>query len=74
MFGEQQVESVARNENIKIPQPLQVEKFSTIPELISLASTKIQMYDQFVLVNRRGVTLQSKLATGITSRRKGHLK
>ena len=47
LFGEQQVQIIARNENIKISQPLQFEKFSTIPELINFVSTKIQIDDQF---------------------------
>ena len=62
MFGEQHVQSIARNENIKFSQPLQFEKFSTIPELINFVSTKIQMDDQFFLVIRRGATLPRKLA------------
>ena len=61
MFGEQQVQSVGCNKNIKISQTLQVEKFSTIPELINFVSTKIQIDHQFFLVIRRGATLQRKL-------------
>ena len=62
MFGGQQVQSVGCNKNIKISQPLQVQKFSTIPELINFLSKKIQMDDQFFLVIRRGATLQRRLA------------
>ena len=40
LFAEQQVQSVACNENIKILQPLEFENFSTIPKLISFVSTK----------------------------------
>ena len=56
------MQSIARNENIKISQPLQGEKFSTIPALINFVSAKIQMDDHFFLVIRRGATLQRKLA------------
>ena len=62
LFGDQQVQSVMCNKNIKISQPLQVEKFSTIPELINFVSTKIQIDDQFFLVITRGATMQRKLA------------
>ena len=62
LFGDQQVQSVVCNKNIKISQPLQVEKFSTIPELINFVSTKIQIDDQFFLVITRGATMQRKLA------------
>ena len=62
MFGGQQVQSVGCNKNIKISQPLQVQKFSTIPELINFVSTKVEIDDQFFLVIRRSATLQPKLA------------
>ena len=61
LFGEQ-VQIIARNENIKISKSLQDEKFNTIPELINFVSTKIQMDDQFFLVIRKGATLQRNLA------------
>ena len=54
LFGEQQVQSVARNENIKISQPIQVEKSSTIPELINFVSTKIQIDDSNFLSSEEG--------------------
>ena len=62
LFGDQQVQSVGCNKNIKISQPLQVEKFNTIPELIKFVSAKIQIDDQFFLINRKGAIwdLQSK--------------
>ena len=62
LFGEQQVQSVGCNKNIKISQPLQVEKFSTVLKLINIVPTKIQIDGQFFLVTRRGATLQRKLA------------
>ena len=61
LFGGQQVQSIGCNKN-KISQPLQVEKFSTIPELINFVSTKAEIDDQFFLVIRRGATLRPKLA------------
>ena len=55
LFGEQQVQSVARNENIKISQPIQVEKSSTISELINFVSTKIQIDDSNFLSSEEGL-------------------
>ena len=54
LFGEQQVQSVARNENIKISQPIQVEKSSTISELINFVSKKIQIDDSNFLPSEEG--------------------
>ena len=62
LFGDQQVQSVVCNKNIKISQPLQVEKFSTILKLINIVPAKIQIDDQLFLVVRRGATLQRKQA------------
>ena len=74
LFGEQYMQSVGCNKNIKISQPLQVEKFSTIPELSNLVSAKIQIDDQFFRVIRRGATLQRKLAIWDRQSKKKSLK